>query len=111
MAVAVGLVVPRQRRPLAEVAQGWLVLAEMLLVQLEELLVQMVERVAVLVLALWRRPILAEVEVLVLLWLVVVASMAVLPSVVLQAAGQEAEKLLLLHILEAVGVDKTELLS
>lgn len=83
----------------------------MLLVQLEELLVRMVERVAVLVLALWRRPILAEVEVLVLLRLVVVASMAVLPSAVLQAAGQEAEKLLLLHILEAVGVDKTELLS
>ena len=47
---------------------------------------------------------------LVLLRLVVVASIAAHPSVVLQVAGQEGGKLLFLHILEAVGVDKIELL-
>ena len=52
MAAVGGLVALHLLRPLAVVAQGWLVLAETPLARLRERLVQMVDRLAALVLAL-----------------------------------------------------------
>jgi hypothetical protein len=110
--VAVAVVAAlHQRQLLVAGAAGLLVLAGMPLAERAALLVPTEALQAVLPLSALLRQISAGLAAEGPQQQVVLDQQAVLPSVVLQAAGQEAEKLLLLHILEAVGVDKTELLS